>query len=357
MVSCMAWIALAAAAAQDGWPVKTEFQMPESHGGVAALAFSPDGKAVGGGIGIAKMTLNGKTSVLGGDVVLWDLSTGKIRKTLGKHLSPPRWVCFSRDGKSLGSLSPEDGEFRLWDLGSGKIAGSAKLGGAVNENAAAIAFDGRTLVTVEQKTIPTGKEGFNYVFPGTLTARDARTGKTLWSLSDSGVVVMGLSPDGKSLAVFIQKQVMQGAEPKITEQAVKLLDALSGKDQSVLPRGELDYADAIGFLPDGKTVYGYHHRNLHRWEAQEGKPVPPLALQSWKDASILSFSADGRTLGIVDFMGERAGLVDLASGKTQVELAAKFPDSVRHPAFSPDLKWLACTRHSDPQLLGVPAPK
>ena len=62
-------------------------------------------------------------------------------------------------------------------------------------------------------------------------------------------------------------------------------------------------------------------------------------------------------MAIVEFMGERAGLVDTMSGKTLVEVAAKGSANLWHPVFSSDLKLLACTVNFETVLLGVPVPK
>jgi WD40 repeat protein len=355
MIESVLWLALTAA--QGEWPVKSKFQMPEEHGGIFALAISPDAKVVAGATGVVTMTSGGKKTVAGGEVVLWDPAGGKVRKTLGKHGTSPGWLGFSRDGKVLGSFSKDDGEFKLWDPAAGKLVQSLKLGAGVDDGASCIAFDGRTLVTVERRSIPAGKDDLSYLFPGAATARDAKTGKTLWSLNDSGVVVMGLSPDGKTLAAFIQKQAMEGGKPKITDRAVKLLDAGTGKELRTLELGELGYADAIGFQQDGKAVYAVHHGEIFRWDVQDGKPQPTLTLESWRSAKTLAFSADGKLLGVVEFMGEKAGLVDATSGKTLVEVASKFPATFDHPAFSSDLKLLACVRNFEVLLLSVPTPK
>ncbi len=357
MIGSVMVFSLLAVQGDAAWPVKSKFQMPEEHGSLFSLAISPDSKTVAGGTGVVTYTSGAKKSVAGGDVVLWDPATGKIRKILGKHGTSPGWLCFSRDGKALGSFSKDDGEFKLWDLAAGKPVQSLKLGTSLDGDAASIAFDGRTLVTVERKSIPAGKDEISYLFAGTLTARDAKTGKTLWSLNDSGVIVMGLSPDGKTLAAFIQKQVMEGDKPKTTERAVKLLDASSGKELRALERGDLGYAAAIGFHQDGKTVCAFHHGEVFRWDAQDGKPQPTVALESWRNSSTLAFSADGKVLAIVEFMGEKAGLVDATTGKTLVEVSGKFPANFQHPSFSSDLKLLACTRNFEVLLLGVPAPK
>ncbi len=356
------WITFAAVSlgaapqAQTELPVRTTFQMPETHGGTWAYAFSPDAKTVAGATGVAEATSGGKKSVFGGEILLWDPVTGKIRKSLGKHAKTPVWLSYSRDGKTLASLSKDDGEFRLWDLGTGKLLQTLKLGADLKAEAAAIAFDGRTLATVEEKSIPSGKEGESYLFPGTLTVRDPKTGKTLWKLDDSGVVVLGLSPDGKSLVAFVQKQSMDAGKPKILDRVIRLWDAQTGKELRTLDRGELGYAGQIGYLPDGKTIYAFHHGELHRWDAQEGTPQPLLSLGS-NNAATLAFSSDGRTLGIVYFLGEMLEIRDLEANKKLAEVSLKFPDGFGHPVFSSDLRLLACTRKHDPALLNVPGVK
>jgi WD40 repeat protein len=347
----------AAPQAQTDLPVRVQFQMPEFHGGMFAYAISPDAKTIAGATGIVESTSNGKKSVNGGEVLLWDPATGKIRKSLGRHGKTPRWLCFSRDGKTLASLSKEDGEFKLWELGTGKLLQTVKLGTDANAEAPAIAFDGKTLVTVDEKSIPSGEKGSSFLFPGALTARDPKTGKTLWKLEDSGVVVMSLSPDGKTLIAFVQKQVMEGGKPKITERIIKLWDAQTGKETKTIDRGELGYAGQIGFLPDGKTIYAFHHGELFRWEAQEGTPQETLALERRDSASTLSFSADGRLLGLVYFMGETLEIRDLQANKRLEEVTLKFPDGFTHAVFSSDLRLLACTRKHDPALMSVPGVK
>src|SRR5688572_1209265 len=155
MIPSVFCLAVALAQAEAPWPVKARFQMPEEHGGMFVLAIAPDAKTVAGGTGIVTMTIGAKKSVKGGDVLLWDAATGKIRKILGKHDATPGWLCFSGDGKLLGSLSGDDGEFKMWDLASGRLVQAIKLGAGINGKAESIAFDGRTLITVEQKKIGT----------------------------------------------------------------------------------------------------------------------------------------------------------------------------------------------------------
>jgi WD40 repeat protein len=90
-----------------GLPSGKEKRAFPGHWVVSGLAFSPDGKllaSVSGG--------NEGTSVL-----LWDLTTGKLKLSLEGHVGPPTRVAFSPDGRTLASGSSN---IRLWEVGSGK---------------------------------------------------------------------------------------------------------------------------------------------------------------------------------------------------------------------------------------------
>lgn len=339
--------------ALQGPPVKATFQMPEEHGGAWALASSPDGRTFAGTTGIVKTTFGGETKVAGGDVLLWDPATGKIRKILGRHVETPRWLAFSPDGKSLGSHAFDAGEFKAWDVAAGKPVRTFQTGPI----RPSIGFDGRRLITVEEKRHPAGENAF-HVVGATLTARDVRTGRTLWTLADSFVVALGMSPDGASVVAFTQRQSVEGVETKIGEQAVRVWDAATGKETRTLERGDLGYVGQIGWLPDGKTIFAYHHGRLFRWDAASGAPQPTLDFGHGKGASTFAFSADGRRLGLVHFMGELLEVRDLAANRRIFEAAFAFPDSlIGATAFTRDLRGLLVKKGFDVVLLELPPGK
>jgi WD40 repeat protein len=72
---------------------------------VLSLDFSPEGStlATGGGDGLVK---------------LWDISTGKERRTLQEHGGPVHAVAFSPDGKRLAAAGA-DRAVRVWDVAAG----------------------------------------------------------------------------------------------------------------------------------------------------------------------------------------------------------------------------------------------
>ena len=84
--------------------------------------------------------------------------------------------------------------------------------------------------------------------------------------------------------------------------------------------------------------------------------MPTLTLESWRNMATRALSADGKVMAIVEFMGERAGLIDTGTGKVLLEVTLK-GDRLWHPVFSADLKLLACTYKFETMLLGVPSPK
>jgi serine/threonine protein kinase/WD40 repeat protein/tetratricopeptide (TPR) repeat protein len=79
--------------------------LPGHDGGVACVAFSPDGKVLASG---SKDRL----------MKLWDTSTGRLLRTLPRFESPIQSISFSRDGRLLatGLFGPTLQPVRIWNL-------------------------------------------------------------------------------------------------------------------------------------------------------------------------------------------------------------------------------------------------
>ncbi|MCI5193701.1 MAG: WD40 repeat domain-containing protein, partial [Candidatus Electrothrix sp. AU1_5] len=142
-------------------------------GGVASVAFSPDGKT------LASASFD-KT------VRLWDTASGQQINVFKGHQDSVFSVAFSPDGKTLASASL-DKTVRLWDLASGKEKNVFK---GHQDGVFSVAFspDGKTLAsasldkTVRLWDLASGKE------------------KNVFRGHQGEVASVAFSPDGKTLA-------------------------------------------------------------------------------------------------------------------------------------------------------------
>ncbi len=191
--------------------------LKEQAAGVREVAFHPDGKQL--------------AAARGKSVVIWDLKSGKVRTTLDGHQGTVNAVAFSPDGKTLGSVAGSLGaggpsELRLWDVATGK----ARVVATGNQNGTdrlAFSPDGRLLATCGH-------------YDTEVVVWDAVTGKQRAKFEGfrGSVKDLAFSPDGKTLAAA-------GADEG---NVIRLWDVVAGRVRSVLsgPRGTVE---AVAFRP------------------------------------------------------------------------------------------------------------
>ncbi len=123
-------------------------------GGVRALAFSPDGKllALGGAVPSDVPAEKGYTR---GEVILWDITTGKRGRVLKGHPGEVNCLAFSPDGKILASggqrqyrlvNSNTAQNLKVWDVSAGREI-ITLLGQTHGVTCVAFSADGNTLVS------------------------------------------------------------------------------------------------------------------------------------------------------------------------------------------------------------------
>ena len=115
------------AASVDKVFVRRGLEEPAQHGGFFSFAVGPQAKVVAGGTGVVTLTTGGRKFSAGGEVLLWDAETGKLKRTLGQHQEGVTWLSFSRDGRTLASLSSKNRHFQIWELPSGKRLSSFEM--------------------------------------------------------------------------------------------------------------------------------------------------------------------------------------------------------------------------------------
>jgi WD40 repeat protein/serine/threonine protein kinase len=234
---------------------------------ITALAFCPDGKTlVSGGFD--------------GTLQVWDVETGRKGALLKRRQLPIQDLAFSPDGQSLVSAcasglppslegeDPEVGEVLLWDLTTGRSR-PALRGFTGYVDSIAFSPDGKTLATsgrdwrmglwdfprgTEQATFqihglrkvrfsPDGKMvAYGYGL-GRIQILDANTRRPQVVLAHPGspATQMAFAPQGKGVAT--------GHD----DGAVRLWDPVTGQERAVL-RGHAGGVTSVIFSPDGEVL-------------------------------------------------------------------------------------------------------
>jgi WD40 repeat protein len=299
-------------------------------GNVSKLAFLGDGHTL--------------ASVSGGDVRLWDASTGQTIETVLNvgDGTRARKLAFSPDGHWLATAEPfaRDSPVRVWDLKSTKEPRSLTIStqGKRWPGIVSLAFspDGHLLAAggfneIMLADVDTGRELRTLV-----TGEDPTEDVQGWGLIRYCVMNLAFSRDGRHLVAV--------------GRSVQVWDSITGQRLADLP------APGAVLSPDGRWLAALRDARGHVFEKQlvlydaatlhEVRSLfdfPP-------DATLLSFSADGRELATIEIQppeiqlqGGSATVLkvrDTSTGQILRTLPL-YHELVGATALSNDWRWLA----------------
>ncbi len=268
-----------------------------------SVSFSPDGN-----------TLATIESFFASSIRLWDVKTGKLKRSLEGHISGAGNgnVTLSPDGKKLFSGSTFS-TINIWDVKSKEIAYTLQTDQGTTR-AVAINSDGSKLATGSSD--------------GTIKLWDFKTKKLLQTFEGrtGAIYQVAFSPDGNLLA--------SASEDK----AIKLWNIKTEKLQTTLI-GHTDYeVCCVAFNPTGQMLasggLGVLDNTVRLWNVDSGEPEAILEGHSSYVVSVV-FSPDGKMLASAS-LDESIKLWDLETlevirtiptGK-EISTIIFFPDSL-----------------------------
>jgi WD40 repeat protein len=219
--------------------------LEENKGVFSHVAFSPDGKVLAAAAGDA--------------VKLWDLGTGKLRGALEGHAGDVASVAFSRDGTTIAAATLElreypggverhpPGEVKLWELATGKVRRTIRW--SLRHHAVAFSPDGRFLAVA-------GWDAFRGASGGKVGVWEIETGEHVATIEGHalGVLSLAFSPDGKLLAT--------GGEYG----TIKLTDTHIWQDRLNLRWDGHRICD-LAFSPNGEALAAGSGDQIRLWQA------------------------------------------------------------------------------------------
>ncbi|MFN8372307.1 MAG: protein kinase [Anaerolineae bacterium] len=263
---------------------------------VRSVAFSPNGEQA-------------LSASADGTLILWDVATGMMIRQMSGHSGAVNQAVFSPDGLTAVSAS-DDGSLILWDLGSGTATRSFRMSEISPMKTVAISPDGLSALSGDEQ--------------GRVTLWDLSTGLPMTSYvgHENSVYSVAISPDGRyGLSGSSDRSVILWAlnTGQILRRFVGHSDwvwsvafspngryAISASEDNKLilwnvNTGELvrrfdghtDKVYAVTFSPDGHRVLsGGNDRTVIQWDIESGAAVHTFeAHRDWVNS--IAYSPDG----------------------------------------------------------------
>jgi WD40 repeat protein len=327
---------------------------------VYAAAFSPDG---------TRLVTGGEDAVDGGEVRLWDATTGAPLASPLPHNSPVSTIHFRPDGLRFLSGTKWKGEVQLWETATALPVGETfrctfpVLAASFSPSGKDICIGGpNVLVDQGWKRNDAGIACLIDARPRSWSGPELRVNAEVsalaWRKSDGkAILCAGTVAGGESEVRLWDAATGEPLGPALRYRGSVLALAFSADGRTGLiggkllsGQGEVRLCDpinctylgaplphpqpvlALAFSPDGRTVLTGCEDGLARfWDTASGRELRKI--EHPYPVKALAFSPDGKK--VLTGTSEEAQLWDAASGKALDTLMSGHIDSI---AFSPDAK-------------------
>jgi WD40 repeat protein/class 3 adenylate cyclase len=275
------------------------------HGDVLAITMSADGKRIASG-------------GLDGELRIWDVATGELLHAVAAHASYVEGIQFSPDGELL-ATSSDDATVKIWEVASAVLLRTfTEFPGLVDS--VTFSPDGMKLAATSDGQVTVWQVGVESAEHGTTI-----TTEELLTISDGGGV--RFSPDGEQMAVI------SGAVN------VRLLDSHTGRELRKFV-GHTGWVMAITFSPDGSELATASLDGTGKiWSIETGRELVAATTTSAGFGTRITYSPSAQEFATNGVDGT-AALWNASSGEVRLVLAGH-DQEVLSVAFSPDGKQFA----------------
>lgn len=331
---------------------------------VGALAVSPDGTLLAVGEG-------GRPGPAPGPLRVWELSTGKQLFQLQGHGGRIHDLAFTPDGRNLISAGGRHdqnipyGEVLLWEMATGRLRGTYRVGGPWF-NRLALNQDGKRALAFSTKNVHFYDVDFQQRERSWMAHDDEATcglfvnnGKVLATGGTDKVIKMWDIARGESIATLLHGEAVRGLALLPDGQTllsagddgvVKRWDLAGSKDKGALG-GRPVPIRSLAVSPDGKRLVTgggdpakAQSGELVEWDLAGNQPHRVIAAGLDQPVWSVAYSPDGKLFAAA--LGSGAIEVwDMQTSQKRITLPAP---GVRALAFSPDSKLLACGEGRSP---------